>query len=99
MNKYKINLTSQFIEELDKILYFSLYSQKTVKKLYDKIKNSVLSLDFLPERHYRISNMKKYKNLNIRRLPIDNYIIIYEVNNNTRSSFCFTYISSEIKIT
>lgn len=99
MNKYKVNLTSQFIEELDKILYFSLYSQKTVKKLYDKIKNSVLSLDFSPERYFRISNMKKYKNLNIRRLPIDNYIIIYEVNNNTRSSLYFTYISSEVKIT
>lgn len=99
MNKYKVNLTSQFIEELDKILYFSLYSQKTVKKLYDKIKNSVLNLDFSPERYFRISNMKKYKKLNIRRLPIDNYIIIYEVNNNTRSSLYFTYISSAVKIT
>ena len=83
MNKYKVNLTPQFTEELYRILYFSQYSQNSLDEIFYKIRNSVLSLDFVPERFYRISKLKKYKNKNIRRLPIGKLIIIYEVNNIT----------------
>ena len=47
MNKYEINLTSQFKEELDNIysyIYSSLKSPIIANKLYLKIKDSILNI-------------------------------------------------------
>ena len=41
MKEYKINLTQQFWEELDKILYFFPYSNISKRKLYWEVKNIV----------------------------------------------------------
>lgn len=98
MKKYKINLTSQFNKELDFILSSSLCSSQAIKKLYLKIKNSILNLSTFPEMHYKITNIPKLKNLNIRRIPIDKYVIIYQVDNITRSSIYSTYILWKSKL-
>lgn len=90
MNKYKINLTSQFNRELEDIyyyIYFCLYSPRAANRIYNKIKNTILSLDTSPERYSRILNIKQYENMNIRKMPIERYIVIYEVNNNTKEVF------------
>ena len=77
MKKYKVNLTTQFKEELKKTLYFFQYSCKTRRKLHYEIRNTVSSLEILPERYSRL----KLNSKNIRKLPVNKFVITYEVDN------------------
>ena len=78
MKEYKINLTDQFLEELDSSLYFfSSYMNR--RKWYKDVRNIVSSLSFFPERYGQINkNLKAEK---IRKLPINKFVIIYKVDN------------------
>lgn len=95
INKYIIRPTPSFEKELHKIynyITFKLKEPATAKKFYNQIAKEIYSLQYFPERHSRIPIFKNKKR-NIRKLPFNRYAIIYEVHNNTRSSFHFTYIS------
>lgn len=48
IKKYKVVLTEQFNKELDNIIYYSLCSPTNLKKLYSKIKKTVLGLNMFP---------------------------------------------------
>lgn len=79
MKEYKVNLTTQFKEELKKSLYFFSYSYNTKRKLHHDIRNIVASLSIFPERYSKIN--KKFRTENIRKLPINKFVITYEVDN------------------
>lgn len=79
MKEYKVNLTTQFKEELKKTLYFFQYSYNTRKKLHYEIRNTVSSLSILPERYSRLK--ENSKTANIRKLPVNKFVITYEVDN------------------
>lgn len=90
MNNYFINTTPTFEEELQNIvsyIYFYLKEPRISIKLYKKIINKIFSLDILPERypkiHYKLTN----NNLTLRKLSIDNFVVIYEVNDLTHQIF------------
>lgn len=94
IKRYIINQTPSFEKELESIykyLAFKLKEPLTAKNFYNKIIKEIYSLQHFPERYMKISSYKN-KNRNIRRLPINQYIIIYEVNNNTRTSLHLTYL-------
>ena len=79
MKEYNVILQPQFLEELEAILYFFSNSYLAKHKLYIEIRNIVLSLSIFPERYSKITkNIKKY---NVRKLPFNKYVIIYEVDN------------------
>ena len=72
MKEYNVNLTNQFLEELEKILYFFPNSYLYKKKLYYDIRNTVSTLSIFPERYMKLKNEKK----NIRKLIVNKFIII-----------------------
>jgi len=78
-------MSPQFTIELDRIcdyLSYSLNSPKTAKKFYFKVKNSIIfHLTLFPEQYSKVSISNKFQNRNLRKIPINNYIIIYEVDN------------------
>lgn len=83
---YIVNQTSPFENELESIyryLAFKLKEPNTAKKFYRKVINKLNSLQYFPERYTRISNFEN-KNRNLRKLLIDNYLIVYEVLNDAR---------------
>ena len=91
--KYIIKLAPTFEKDLEKIyeyIAFNLQEPHIAKKLYNKIIQKLYSLQYFPERFVKIFN---HKNQNLRRLLINNYAVIYEVDNNTRTSFYITYFS------
>ena len=95
MNKYLIHPSPPFEKELTEIynhIAFKLDSISSANKFYHKVKNAIYSLKYYPERYMKVYSLQ-HPQRNLRKLTIDNYIIIYEVNNNTRSSFYSTYIS------
>ena len=89
MNKYNIKTTKAFEEELLNIYsYIADYLQepKIANEKYKKIRNKILTLQYLPERYSRIFK-SKFKNINLRKLLINNFVIIYEVRNDTYQIF------------
>ena len=80
MKEYKINLTQQFREELDKILYFFPYSNISKRKLYWEVKNIVQSLSIFPERYQKINYSKRTNEKDLRKIPINKFVIIYNID-------------------
>lgn len=78
MKEYRVSLTDQFLEELDTSLYF-LSSYLSKRKLHNEVRNTVASLSIFPERYNKIS--KNFNTENIRKLPINKFVVIYEVDN------------------
>lgn len=54
MKEYNVNVTNQFLEELDEILYFFPNSNLLKRKMYYEIKNIVSTLSIFPERYIKI---------------------------------------------
>lgn len=81
IKEYKVITTDTFEDEV-KNIYFKIkfYYKKPIKakNVYNKIIDSIKKLNLFPE---EFSKVKNFKNLNLHRLIINNYIVIYEVNN------------------
>lgn len=94
MNKYSIITTNTFKYELKNIYHYIYYILKEpllADNFYKTVINEISSLKFMPERYMKILNKNRQRNL--RRLPINKYVVIYEINNNTRSSLHLTHLS------
>lgn len=90
MNNYSIILSPQFLEELDKVCYYlnySLYSPEAADDLHIKVKYFISRLDLFPERYSKVPLKTNSKYRNLRKMPVDNYIILYEVDNYTRTVY------------
>lgn len=95
--KYTIIYTPSFQKEQEQILKyiaFNLNSPKTAKKFYNILLSKIYSLQHFPERYSKII----YKEKVLRKLPIYNYIVIYEVDTSTRICFYSTYFSWKSKL-
>lgn len=94
-NKYTVLPTSTFKEEFKEIIYYIKHKLKeplTAKRFYKKVINEIKSLKFMPEK-YKAIEERYNKSKILRKTSVNNYVIIYEVNNYTRTSIHFTYFS------
>lgn len=90
MDDYIIHLSSQFERELEEIyryIYYHLYSPQAADNFNTKVKLFISHLDLFPERYSKISVSKKSRYYNLRKMPVGNYIIIYEVNTHSHEIF------------
>lgn len=97
VDNYIVIYTSSFQEELDytiKYIAFKLKEPSIANQFYHIVKSKTNSLHYFPERHVKIN----FKNRIFRKLPINKYIIIYEVDHNTRTSLYLTYFSCKSKL-
>lgn len=88
--KYKIIWLNNFRHELSHIYYYLskiLKEPSIANNFHRKVYKTLSTLSYFPKRYQKI-----YSNKNIRRIPIDNYIILYTVNLNTRTSLPITYL-------
>ncbi len=84
--KYSINVTPTFAKELDKIYKYMVYNLRvpdTANKFNKKVKKSIFSLTYFPERFSKILISNKN---NLRKIIVDNYIIIYGIDSKKRTS-------------
>ena len=69
------------------------FKEKNIaSKIVNKILNAISNLSYLPEKYVKLEDWKD-KTKNVRKMRVNNYIIIYEVDKEKRSSFYFTYFS------
>ena len=80
--KYELILTDKARLDLEDIYYYiskSLMADKAAENLINKIENSILRLENMPESCNIIIGLKE-KNKVYRKLIINNYIVIYRID-------------------
>ena len=93
MKEYSIIIQPQFLEELEVVLYFFRNKFPTKRKMFAEIRNTVLSLSIFPERYSKIN--KNFNTKNIRKLPINKYVVIYEVDNEKDEAYILHIFSQK----
>ena len=94
--QYNIIWSPSFFHELRSICNYLLYNLKNSSissKFRNKVIKKIYSLKHSPERFTRL-NFKQ----NIRKITIDNYIVIYEVKYHKRWGNYFTHISFQTRL-
>lgn len=93
MKKYKIVWSPEAINDLDNIHFYIehyLKEKSIANEILKKLLNSISNLKYLPEKYVRL---KSFKNKNMRRMLVNSYVVIYEIDNDTRTNFHSTYFS------
>ena len=92
MDKYKVKVNPRAIRDLDSI-YEYIASQKlapeNAKGQVERIKKSILGLDTFPQSHQE-RNEGRYAGKGYRQLIIDNYIVIFRINESQKTVYVAT---------
>jgi addiction module RelE/StbE family toxin len=82
LDKYKVKVNPRAIRELDHIYEYianEKLAPENAKRQVDRIKKAVLNLDTFPQSHQE-RNEGRYAGKGYRQLVIDNYIIIFRID-------------------
>ena len=83
---YQINLTDDFLEEFEETCNYILYNLKALNasdKLRESVIDKIYSLRKEPRMYAQINKLSKAKST-YRKIVINNYIILYTVDDNKR---------------
>lgn len=86
---YTIKITDQADNDIRNIyeyIAYELQSPENAGSQLDRIKKCIMSLDDMPER-YRSYDREPWKSRGLHIVPVDNYCVLYIVDNNDRTVF------------
>ena len=63
---------------------FELEAEQAARGQVDRIRDAVRKLDTMPERHETV-DWEPWSSMGMRKLPVDNYIVFYLVDNNDKT--------------
>lgn len=92
LDKYKVKITPKAIRELDDIYEYianEKLAPENAKGQIDRIKKAVLSLDTFPQSHQE-RNEGRYAGKGYRQLLIDNYIVIFRIEETSKTVYLIT---------
>lgn len=92
MDKYKVRINPKAIRELDSIYKYianEKLAYENAKVQVDRIKKAVLNLDTFPQSHQE-RNEGRYAGKGYRQLLIDNYIVIFKINEQEKIVYVIT---------
>lgn len=92
MDKYKVKINPKAIRDLDGIYEYianEKLSAENAKGQIERIKKAVLKLDTFPQFHQE-RNEGRYAGKGYRQLLIDNYIVIFRTDENSRIVYVVT---------
>ena len=84
-NVYQIVYSSASLEDLRNIyryIRFDLFDTRADKKTTERIRNAIRELNYFPERHTQV-DWEPWCSLNMRKMPVGNYVVFYIVGNDT----------------
>ena len=80
---FRVIYSSEAFEDLKSIYSYiavKLKAHDTAKKLTDRIRNEIRSLGEMPERYAQV-DWEPWASMGMHKLPIDNYVVFYLVDN------------------
>jgi len=80
--------------EIGKYIALQLHAPIAARKLLDKIESLIENLDLMPNRYALVLDERLAK-MGIRHIPVNNYIIFYVVNEDTKVVTVTNIIYSE----
>ena len=92
LDKYKVKINLGAIRELDNIYEYianEKLAPENAKGQVDRIKKSILSLDTFPQSHQE-RNEGRYAGKGYRQLLIDNYIVIFRIDEPCKTVYVVT---------
>ncbi|MGN1194902.1 MAG: type II toxin-antitoxin system RelE/ParE family toxin [Acutalibacteraceae bacterium] len=72
------------LKDVYSYIAFTLQAPDTAKKQVNRIRKSIRSLDALPLR-YPVVGWEPWQGMNIRKMPVDNFVVFYRVNHDDNS--------------
>lgn len=84
---YQVTLTPQAqrdLREIFKYIAIDLQSLQNATGQLDRLETAIASLDQMPER-YRIYDNAKWRERNLRIMPVDNYLVFYIPDHNSET--------------
>ena len=81
MKQYKVEITEEALQDMEDIYNFialDLLASENAMGQYDRIADEILTLDTFPER-FRIMDSEPEKRMELRRMLVDNYSVIYTI--------------------
>ena len=97
MKKYKVKLSPKALRDLESIYAYiseTLVANESADTLADKLDEAIFSLDEFPLRG-AVRKVGRYANKGYRQLFVDNYVIVYRVNEDkltvTVVTVCYMY--------
>ena len=92
LDKYKVKVNPRAIRELDHIYEYIVNEKlapENAKGQVDRIKKNILSLDTFPQSHQE-RNEGRYAGKGYRQLLIDNYIVIFRIDEHDKIVYVVT---------
>lgn len=92
MDKYKVKINPKAIRELDSIYEYIAKEKLAPENAYgqvDRIKKAILKLDKFPQSHQE-RNEGRYAGKGYRQLLIDNYIVIFRIDETHKTVYVVT---------
>lgn len=93
--KYKIIWSPKALKDLDNIHFYIEYYLKernTANNVVKRILDIIATLNYLPERYAKVKSIST-ETKDIHKILVNNYIVIYDIEEDTRTSIYFTYFS------
>lgn len=84
---YQVTLTPQAqtdLREIFKYIVVDLQSVQNATGQLDRLEKAIASLDQMPER-YRVYDKPKWRERNLRIMPVDNYLVFYIPNHSSET--------------
>lgn len=99
MMRYEVQITERALQKMEELYHYiaiELSAPENALGQYKRIKEKVLSLETFPER-CRIMESEFEKKLGFRKLLVDNYAIIYFIEDNRVVVVNVLYSASDIE--
>ena len=81
MEQYKVEITKEALQDMQDIydyIAIELLSPENAMGQYNRIADEILTLDIFPQR-YRIMDSEPAKQMELRRMLVDNYSVFYTI--------------------
>ena len=81
MEQYKVEITKEALQDMEDIYNYialELLSPENAMGQYNRIADEILTLDTFPQR-YRIMDSEPEKQMELRRMIVDNYSVFYTI--------------------
>jgi len=87
MSDYSVIYSPEAKDDLREIysyIAFDLKAPENAEGQVNRIRKEIRSLDFMPSR-YAIVDWEPWKSMNMHKVPVDNFVIYYAVNDDLRA--------------